>query len=45
MCWLRLPVDDADDFAAWMLTSYNYQGETVSFAPGSGFMPIKKGKS
>jgi aspartate aminotransferase len=34
---VELPVEDTDDFAAWMLTSFNYQGETVSFAPGSGF--------
>jgi aspartate aminotransferase len=34
---VELPVEDTDDFAAWMLTNFNYQGETVSFAPGSGF--------
>jgi aspartate aminotransferase len=34
---VELPVADADDFAAWMLTSFNYLGETISFAPGSGF--------
>jgi len=36
-----LPVEDTDDFATWMLTSFNYQGETVSFAPGSGFYADK----
>lgn len=38
---VELPVDDADAFATWMLTSFDYQGETVSFAPGSGFYANK----
>jgi aspartate aminotransferase len=38
---VELPVDDADEFAAWMLTSFDYMGETVSFAPGSGFYADK----
>lgn len=43
---VELPVADADDFAAWMLTSFAYEGETVSFAPGSGFYADKsRGKS
>lgn len=43
---VELPVADADDFAAWMLTSFDYQGETVSFAPGSGFYADKsRGRS
>jgi len=43
---VELPVDDADEFATWMLTSFDYQGETVSFAPGSGFYANKgSGKS
>ncbi len=41
-----LPVEDTDDFASWMLTSFDFQGETVSFAPGSGFYADKtKGKT
>lgn len=36
-----LPVEDTDHFASWMLTSFSYQGETVSFAPGSGFYADK----
>lgn len=41
-----LPVEDTDDFAAWMLTNFDYRGETISFAPGSGFYCDKeKGKS
>jgi aspartate aminotransferase len=43
---VELPVEDADDFAAWMLTSFDHEGETVSFAPGSGFYGDKtKGRS
>ena len=43
---VELPVADADDFAAWMLTSFDHEGETVSFAPGSGFYADKqRGKS
>jgi aspartate aminotransferase len=33
----RLPVDDADKFAQWMLSDFNYNGETVMLAPASGF--------
>lgn len=43
---VELPVDDTDAFATWMLTSFDYQGETVSFAPGSGFYSDKaRGKT
>lgn len=34
---VTLPVDDADDFAKWLLTDFSYRGETVMIAPGSGF--------
>jgi aspartate aminotransferase len=41
-----LPVEDTDDFAAWMLTEFSHEGETLSFAPGSGFYGDKSmGKS
>ncbi len=33
----RLPVDDADDFCRWCLSDFDYEGETVMMAPGSGF--------
>jgi aspartate aminotransferase len=33
----RLPVDDADDFCAWLLSDYQYDGKTVMMAPASGF--------
>lgn len=36
-CVAQLPVDDADRFAQWLLQSYEYEGETVMFAPASGF--------
>jgi aspartate aminotransferase len=32
-----LPVDDADAFIRWMLTSFERDGETVMAAPGDGF--------
>ncbi len=31
------PVDDADKFCEWMLTSFEYKGQTVMLAPASGF--------
>lgn len=33
----KLPVDDADKFAMWMLEEFEYEGQTVMLAPGSGF--------
>ena len=33
----RLPVDDGDDFAAWLLTDYAFEGATVVVAPAQGF--------
>ncbi len=33
----KLPVEDADDFAQWMLTDFSDNNETVMVAPGSGF--------
>jgi aspartate aminotransferase len=33
----RLPVDDADDFCAWCLSDFAYEGQTVMMAPASGF--------
>jgi len=32
-----LPVDDADEFCAWCLSEFEYEGETVMMAPASGF--------
>lgn len=36
-CIAKLPVKDADDFAQWLLESYDYNGETVMVAPAAGF--------
>ncbi len=33
----RLPVDDAEDFCAWCLREFQYEGCTVMMAPASGF--------
>ena len=33
----RLPVDDADKFAQWMLSDFHFNHQTVMLAPGSGF--------
>ncbi|MDO5717290.1 MAG: pyridoxal phosphate-dependent aminotransferase, partial [Tissierellia bacterium] len=32
-----LPIKDAEDFAKWLLTDFNVDGETVMMAPGDGF--------
>lgn len=32
-----LPVEDAEDFAVWMLNEFQQDGETVLIAPGNGF--------
>jgi len=34
---VKLPVDDAEKFCIWCLTDFNYEGQTVMMAPGSGF--------
>lgn len=36
-CIAQLPVTNADDFAQWLLESYNLNGETVMVAPAAGF--------
>lgn len=33
----KLPVDDTDEFCAWCLRDFEYEGQTVMMAPGSGF--------
>ncbi len=40
-CIAELPVKDADDFAQWMLESFNDKNETVMVAPASGFYSTK----
>jgi len=34
---VRLPVDDADRFAQWLLEEFEYNNQTVMIAPASGF--------
>jgi aspartate aminotransferase len=34
---VRLPVDDAEKFAKWLLKEFEYNKQTVMLAPGSGF--------
>ncbi|MBK7712139.1 MAG: pyridoxal phosphate-dependent aminotransferase [Bacteroidales bacterium] len=34
---VRLPVDDSDRFAQWLLEDFNYDNQTVMVAPASGF--------
>lgn len=36
-CIAELPVDDADDFAQWLLENFSDNNETVMVAPASGF--------
>ncbi len=37
----RLPIDDCDKFCQWMLEDFNYNHETVMFAPATGFYSTK----
>ena len=34
---VQLPVDDTDKFCQWCLTDFQYDGQTIMMAPGSGF--------
>lgn len=38
---VRLPIDDADTFCAWLLSDFSYEGQTVMMAPASGFYTSK----
>ncbi len=33
----KLPVENSDDFCQWILSDFEYEGQTVMMAPGSGF--------
>ncbi len=37
----RLPVDDADRFCSWLLSDFEYEGNTIMMAPASGFYTIE----
>ncbi|GAA0873166.1 pyridoxal phosphate-dependent aminotransferase [Gangjinia marincola] len=36
-CVAELPVDNAEEFAKWLLESYDYKNETIMVAPAQGF--------
>ncbi len=36
-CIAQLPVDNADNFAQWLLESFDVNGETIMVAPAAGF--------
>ncbi|WP_189606059.1 pyridoxal phosphate-dependent aminotransferase [Salinimicrobium marinum] len=36
-CIAQLPIDDAEDFAKWLLESFQLNNETVMVAPAAGF--------
>jgi len=37
----KLPIDDSDRFCQWMLEDFNFEKQTVMFAPASGFYSTK----
>ncbi len=42
----KLPIDDADKFCQWLLEDFEYNNETVMFAPATGFYSTPgKGKN
>ncbi|MGZ8796712.1 MAG: pyridoxal phosphate-dependent aminotransferase [Thermoanaerobaculia bacterium] len=36
-CMAKLPVESSEDFAAWLLSEFEHEGETVMLAPATGF--------
>ncbi|MGB1269453.1 MAG: pyridoxal phosphate-dependent aminotransferase [Flavobacteriaceae bacterium] len=36
-CIAELPIDNADDFAQWLLEKFNVNGNTIMVAPAAGF--------
>jgi len=36
-CTVELPVEDSEDFAKWLLSEYEVNGETIMVAPAAGF--------
>ena len=44
-CVARLPVDNAEKFAAWLLTDFSRDGATVMVAPANGFYASALGTS
>jgi aspartate aminotransferase len=44
-CIARLPIEDSNDFARWLLSDFEYDGTTVMLAPASGFYVSAMGKN
>ncbi|QOR36236.1 pyridoxal phosphate-dependent aminotransferase [Clostridium sp. 'deep sea'] len=40
-CIAKLPIDDCEKFAKWMLTDFNVDGKTTMVAPATGFYGTK----
>ena len=40
-CIVELPIDDANDFASWLLKNFSLNNETVMVAPAEGFYSSK----
>jgi len=38
---IKLPIDDADKFAQWLLEDFEHNGETIMVAPATGFYSTK----
>ena len=36
-CMVKLPIDDAENFSKFLLTSFEDKGQTVMLAPATGF--------
>jgi aspartate aminotransferase len=36
----RLPVDNSDRFCEWLLSDFEYEGQTIFMAPGTGFYTV-----
>ncbi|RIJ49255.1 pyridoxal phosphate-dependent aminotransferase [Maribellus luteus] len=36
----RLPVDNSDRFCEWLLSDFDYEGQTIFLAPASGFYTV-----
>ena len=43
-CVAKLPIDNAEDFATWLLAEFEHQGATVMLAPANGFYASELGK-
>lgn len=38
----RLPIDDSDKFCSWLLSDFEYKGQTVMMAPATGFYSTRE---